>query len=354
MRYPQGGGLSAERRQFREELRLKAAERFAQGEASSVIAKDLRVSVRSVQRWRRTWDEGGPRAPESQGPASLPRLSQKQFARLEAELAKGPTAHGWEDQRWTLARVKTVIGRRFHLTYTIQGVRKLLVRNGWSCQVPAWRAMERDDAAVRVGQGGVALRGRLAAVSGAWLVFEDEAGFSMTPPQAKTWSQQGRTPVVRVRGHSRRRISIAALTCYKPGPRSRLIYRPRRDDGRRDGRKSFSWRDYRDLLIPAHQQLGGPIVLIWDNLNVHKVTDLRKFAEARDWLTIYYLPPYASDLNPVEGIWPLLRRGWLSNVAFSTPEHLVQRIRHGLRHIQYRSHLIDGCLAETGLTIRPA
>ena len=57
-------------------------------------------------------------------------------------------AHGWEDQRWTLARVKTVIGRRFHLTYTIQGVRKLLVRNGWSCQVPARRALERDDEAV--------------------------------------------------------------------------------------------------------------------------------------------------------------------------------------------------------------
>ncbi|MFJ3505782.1 transposase [Streptomyces sp. NPDC090135] len=145
MRYPQGGGLTAERQQFREELRLQAAERFARGEASSVIAKDLRVSVRSVQRWRQMWDEGGPRALRSQGPASLPRLSEKQFAQLEAELAKGPAAHGWEDQRWTLSRVKTVIGRRFHLTYTIQGVRKLLVRNGWSCQVPARRAMERDD-----------------------------------------------------------------------------------------------------------------------------------------------------------------------------------------------------------------
>ncbi|MFF0541160.1 transposase [Streptomyces coelicoflavus] len=175
----------------------------------------------------------------------------------------------------------------------------------------------------------------------------------MTPPQAKTWSQRGRTPVVRVRGRSRRRISIAALTCYKPGHRSRLIYRPRRDDGRRDGRKSFSWRDYRDLLIAAHQQLGGPIVLIWDNLNVHKAAGLREFAASRDWLTIYYLPPYAPDLNPVEGIWSLLWRGWLSNVAFSTPEHLVQRIRRGLRHIQYRSDLIDGCLAETSLTIRP-
>ncbi|WP_446447427.1 IS630 family transposase [Streptomyces hydrogenans] len=347
MRYPQGGGLTAERQQFREGLRLQAAERFARGEASSVIAKDLRVSVRSVQRWRRTWDEGGPRALWSQGPASLSRLSEKQFAQLEAELAKGSTAHGWEDQRWTLSRVKTVIGRRFHLTYTIQGVRKLLVRNGWSCQVPVRRGMERDDEAVRVGQGGVALRERLAAVSGAWLVFEEEAGFSMTPPQARTWSQRGRTPGVRGRVRSRRRISIAALTCCKPGHRSRLIYRPRRDDGPRDGRKSFSWHDYRDLLIAAHQQLGGLIVLVRDNLNVHKAADLREWAAARDWLTIYYLPPYAPDLNPVEGIWSLLRRGWLSNVAFSTPEHLIRRI-------QYRSHLLDGCLAETGLTVRPA
>ncbi|MGC5346947.1 hypothetical protein ACPXCF_29425, partial [Streptomyces sp. DT171] len=46
MRYPQGGGLTAERQQFREELRLQAAERFALGEGSSAIARDLRVSER--------------------------------------------------------------------------------------------------------------------------------------------------------------------------------------------------------------------------------------------------------------------------------------------------------------------
>lgn len=107
MRYPQGGGLTAERQQRREELRLQAAERFARGETNDVIAKDLRVSVRSVQRWRRAWAEGGPRALCSSGPASLLRLDEEQFAQLEAELAKGPAAHGWEDQRWTLERVKT-------------------------------------------------------------------------------------------------------------------------------------------------------------------------------------------------------------------------------------------------------
>lgn len=113
MRYPQGGGLTAERQQFRERLRLQAARHFTQGEASAVIPRDLRVSPRSVQRWRQMWNEGGPQALRSQGPASLPRLSEAQFVQLEAELAKGPAAHGWEDQRWTLARVKTVIGRRF-------------------------------------------------------------------------------------------------------------------------------------------------------------------------------------------------------------------------------------------------
>ena len=50
-----------------------------------------------------------------------------------------------------------------------------------------------------------------------------------------------------------------------------------------------------------------------------ETADLREFAATRDWPTIYYLPPYAPDLNPVEGVWSLLRRGWLSKVAFATP-----------------------------------
>jgi transposase len=148
MRYAQGGGLTAERQVFREKLRMEAAERFAQGVENRVIAHDLRVSVRSVQRWRRAWSQGGPGALASKGPASLPLLSDELFAVLEQELAKGPVAHGWPDQTWTLSRIKTLIGRRFHKSYTVQGVAALLKRHGWSCQVPARRAVERDDAGV--------------------------------------------------------------------------------------------------------------------------------------------------------------------------------------------------------------
>jgi transposase len=78
----------------------------------------------------------------------LPLLSDELFAVLEQELAKGPVAPGWPDQTWTLVRIKTLIGRRFHKSYTVQGVAALLKRHGWSCQVPARRAVERDEAAV--------------------------------------------------------------------------------------------------------------------------------------------------------------------------------------------------------------
>ncbi|MFI5680115.1 winged helix-turn-helix domain-containing protein [Streptomyces cellulosae] len=148
MRYPDGGGLTDERRAFREKLRMEAAVRFAQGDENVVIAHDLRVSVRSVQRWRRAWSQDGPRALASRGPASLPLLSDELFAVLEQELAKGPVAHGWPDQTWHLSRIKTLIGRRFHKSYTVQGVAALLKRHGWSCQIPARRAVERDEEAV--------------------------------------------------------------------------------------------------------------------------------------------------------------------------------------------------------------
>ena len=136
----------------REQLRLEAAQRFECGEATADIAKDLRVTGRSVRRWRCAWEEGGTRALGSAGPVSAERLAPQQWQRLETELRRGPLACGWDDesQGWTLKRVKTLIGRMFHIGYTLQGVRKLLRRHGWSCQVPVRRALERDDDAIEV------------------------------------------------------------------------------------------------------------------------------------------------------------------------------------------------------------
>lgn len=171
----------------------------------------------------------------------------------------------------------------------------------------------------------------------------------MTPPRAKTWSRIGQTPVARVRGRGSGRISMAGMVCYKPGERSRLIYRLREYRGRKGEPKGFGWRDFRDLIVRARIQLGGPIVLVWDNVRLHLTAGIREFIDANaEWLTVFQLPSYAPDLNPTEGIWSLVKRD-IGNLAAADLEQITCAVKRKLKMLQYRPEVIDGCLSGTGL-----
>jgi transposase len=149
MRYSDGGGLSGRGRERRELVRMQAAQMFEQGVRPSRVAGELRVSVKSACAWHRAWQAGGAAALASKGPAGQScRLSAQQLQRLESELEAGPGAHGWGDQRWTLDRVAELIEKLFATSYTQPGTSLLLHRLGWSPQVSAHRAAERDEGAV--------------------------------------------------------------------------------------------------------------------------------------------------------------------------------------------------------------
>jgi hypothetical protein len=138
--------------------------------------------------------------------------------RLEIELRKGPLAYGFaHDQRWTLGRIKTLIGKLFHVGYTVEGTWKLMRRHGWPAQVPVRQAMERDDEAVAVWKAEVWPDIKSTARDlGAWICFEDEAGQGLRPPKGRTWAPRGARPVVRVRGAGGGWVSIAEVACYRP------------------------------------------------------------------------------------------------------------------------------------------
>ena len=194
---------------------------------------------------------------------------------------------------------------------------------------------------------------RLAAVTGAYICFEDEAGQSLRPPRARTRARRGCTPVVRVSGKGSGRVSVAGLVCLRPGARSRLYYRMRIHRGRKGERRSMSEADYAGLITAAHQQLHAPVILIWDNLNTHVSTVMRVFTDGhRDWLTVVQLPAYAPDLNPAEGVWANMKNG-LGNLAASNVDQLTAIVRNRLKRIQYRPVLIDGFLGQTGLSLEP-
>jgi hypothetical protein len=188
---------------------------------------------------------------------------------------------------------------------------------------------------------------------GAWVVFEDESGQGLRPPKGRTWGRRGTTPVVTVTGGSNKRISLAALIAIKPGQRPRLIYRVHKSRRRgTDQRKGFTEADYAALLDAAHQQLAGPIVVVWDNLNTHVSAAMTGLAEARDWLTVYQLPAYAHELNPVELVWSHLKRS-LANLAKRNLSQLTGLVKTRLRRMQYRPALLDGFLASTRLDLTP-
>jgi transposase len=179
-----------------------------------------------------------------------------------------------------------------------------------------------------------------AADLGGWLIFEDESGQGLRPPHGRTWGRRGRTPVVRVTGSSNKRVSLAALIAVKPGRRPRLIYRvhkTRRRGPGQDQRKGFTETGYARLLDAAHQQLAGPLVLVWDNLNTHVSAAMTELIAARDWLTVYRLPPYAHELNPVEQVWSHLKRS-LANLAKRNLAQLNALVKTRLKRMQYQCH----------------
>jgi transposase len=80
---------------------------------------------------------------------------------------------------------------------------------------------------------------------------------------------------------------------------------------------------------------------------------MRAFTDAHtDWLTVVRLPAYAPDLNLVEGVWAQMKNG-LGNLSAATIDQLTVTIKNRLKRIQYRPELIDGFLAQTGLTLEP-
>lgn len=141
--------MNAAARVRRERVRVQAAVMFEESKTTAEIASELRVSEKSVREWRRRWSAGGTDALASSGPGGSDcKLSGEQQKQLAEVLDEGPLAHGWDDARWTLARVAEVIERRFGVSYTLRGVSYLLHRLGYSQQVPTRRAIERDPEAI--------------------------------------------------------------------------------------------------------------------------------------------------------------------------------------------------------------
>ncbi|MER7780683.1 IS630 family transposase [Streptomyces sp. NPDC096191] len=203
----------------------------------------------------------------------------------------------------------------------------------------------------RAVDGGDLGRGKRArAACDGWICFEDEAGFTRRPPKGRTWGRRGITPVVTVSGRRSGRLSVAGLIAWRPGSRTHLCHRMRTHAAGKGVRRSMGERDYIALLDGVHQLVKAPIVLVWDRLNTHVSHAMRELIAEREWLTIFLLPAYSPDLNPVEGVWAHVKRS-LANLAVVALDRLETLVRNRLKRLQYRPDVLNGFIAGTGLAL---
>ena len=133
-----------------EARRFQAARLFGRGKSQASVARALGVRRATAHRWYHAWRAEGREALRAAGRAGRkPRLDRRQWARIEAALLRGPTAHGFATDLWTLPRIAAVIVRLTGVRYHPAHVWRLLQGLHWSLQRPARQARERDEAAIR-------------------------------------------------------------------------------------------------------------------------------------------------------------------------------------------------------------
>ena len=180
------------------------------------------------------------------------------------------------------------------------------------------------------------------ALKGGWLVFIDESGFCESGVVRHTWAPRGKTPILRTKGRSWKRMSaIGALAYRADGSRSRLFLRLKRGP--------VLAEDFVRFLEHLSRHLSGRVIVIWDRLNGHRSVLVRTWTDDHERFEVHFLPAYAPELNPVEALWSWLKGTCLANASHDDLEPLKREVRRGARRARRRRTLLDGFRHKAGL-----
>jgi DDE superfamily endonuclease len=135
----------------------------------------------------------------------------------------------------------------------------------------------------------------------------------------RSWAPKGQPPVLTHR-FNWKKASMAAALCY----------------GVRGG----------------GAQLAFHATLLWDGLPAHRSQAMRAWlATQRSWLVVERLPPYAPELNPVEGLWSSLKAVELANLTSPTLAEVIDQAHRGIDRVRRTPHLAYSFLRHAGLSV---
>jgi transposase len=258
------------------------------------VAQTLRVHLKTVAEWVRLFCCYGVKgAPTSKSSGRPPRLTATQKEELGRLLDEGPVKAGYPGACWRSPMIQQLIFERFGIRYNVFYLAQLLRNLGFSWQKAAFVSDHLNEAKRREWRARTWPRAlRLARQQKALLLFGDETSFPQWGTLSYTWARRGQQPKVKTSG-KRKGYKVFGLIDYFSG---RLFYQGH--EGRLDTAA------YLAFLTQVLAQTTQPLVLIQDGARYHTSKAAQAFFAAHaDRVTVFQLPSYSPDYNPIEKLW---------------------------------------------------
>lgn len=322
---------------------MQAGELFAAGQSRAQVAEQCGVTWRSAHQWHRVWSQGGVgalKATTKPGPAL--KFSEEDVVVLEKELRRGPVAHGYDNDLWTLPRVGRLVRESLAKQASSSEVWRLLRRMRWSPQKPKRQARERNEE--KIAEWKEKKWPQLKAKAQAekrTIVFVDESGLTQKPAAKSTWAPEGQTPVLELNFNWKKLSVIGGITL-------KSLYFQLHED-------SVKAPEVVAFLQHLQQHIPGNLLVIWDGLPAHRaqlVADYLASTKSRVW--VERLPGYAPELNPIEYLWGYAKGNDLANFAPKELWELSRAARKALTRVRkvkrcLRAFWIQSTLSLDGL-----
>jgi transposase len=180
----------------------------------------------------------------------------------------------------------------------------------------------------------------------ATLIFLDETGLLLTPLVRRTWGLRGKTPVLMHNARRNRRVSVIGAITISPARRRLQSYVALHPN------VSIKQPEMIAFLRAQMRHRRGPLIVIWDRLNVHRGAAVKGLVAKHARLRLEELPTYAPDLNPVEAMWGHGKGHKLANYCPDSVDELAETARDTFSEYRQEQNLLKGFVRHTKLPIR--
>jgi len=314
MEHPDARKLSPDAQHERRRQVIRAHKR---GRSRSQIVQEVGLSYTAVTNTLKRYAEVGmaglASSPKGRPVCSGRSLSKEQEERVQRLIQeKRPEQLKMDFALWTRAAVMLLIAHECGVEMGVRAVGKYLNRWGFTPQKPIRRAYEQNPVAIQgwLDESYPAIAKR-AATEGAEIHWGDETALVNTDVRGRGYAPKGKTPVARVVGGTRQKLSMISTVTNQGKACWEII----------DG--NFNHERLIEFLKALIQQAGRKIFLVLDNLGVHHSKPVKQWlAEHLAEIEVFYLPSYSPELNPDERLNADLKHAMGSKVPMRTKAKL--------------------------------